>query len=129
MDDTIPMPDLSHLTEDERQSIMKVMQRQQEEEKREKSMYQSVERNLAVLKEKHLSGAAPNPKAQSSQPPPPVQKSMNTPPKEAVPPGLCPICRKTQLARGCGHRCGFCKLVFCSRCGGKWQVNRDINKL
>ena len=41
MDDTIPMPDLSHLTEDERQSIMKVMQRQQEEEKREKSMYQS----------------------------------------------------------------------------------------
>ena len=36
--------------------------------------------------------------------------------------GLCPICRKTQLARGCGHKCGFCLTLICSRCGGKAQV-------
>ena len=34
MNDTFPMPDLSHLTEEERQNIMKVMQRHQAEEKR-----------------------------------------------------------------------------------------------
>lgn len=34
MNDTFPMPDLSHLTEEERQNIMKVMQRHQVEEKR-----------------------------------------------------------------------------------------------
>jgi len=35
---------------------------------------------------------------------------------------LCPLCRKTQLARGCGHKCGFCSTLFCSRCGAKTQV-------
>ena len=38
--------------------------------------------------------------------------------------GLCPLCRKTQLARGCGHKCGFCFTLFCSRCGGKAQVQK-----
>ncbi|CBY13645.1 unnamed protein product [Oikopleura dioica] len=116
MNDTFPMPDLSHLTEEERQNIMKVMQRHQAEEKRGAA----VERNLTVLKEKHLSGAAPG-KQTIPKPAPSVQKSMNTPPKESGTTDLCPICRKTQLARDCGHRCGFCKVLFCSRCGGKWQ--------
>jgi len=84
-----------------------------------------VERNLTVLKEKHLSGAAPG-KQTIPKPAPSVQKSMNTPPKESGTTDLCPICRKTQLARDCGHRCGFCKVLFCSRCGGKWQVNKQM---
>ena len=40
--------------------------------------------------------------------------------------GTCPLCRKTQLAKGCGHKCGFCFSLFCSRCGGKAQVKNNF---
>ena len=58
---------------------------------------------------------------------PNMTNSPNQPGAQQIQPkaekiGLCPLCRKTQLARGCGHKCGFCFTLFCSRCGGKAQV-------
>ena len=59
------------------------------------------------------------------------QSSTGAPSSSSAPSGsgggntecsLCPLCRKTQLARGCGHKCGFCSTLFCSRCGAKTQV-------
>ena len=41
MGSDVPMPDLSHLTEEERQTIMDVIIRQREEEKAETLMYKS----------------------------------------------------------------------------------------
>ena len=41
MGSDVPMPDLSHLTEEERQTIMMVMNRHKEEEKAEIQMYKS----------------------------------------------------------------------------------------
>ena len=59
-----------------------------------------------------------------------TQSSAGVPSSSSAPGGsggggecsLCPLCRKTQLARGCGHKCGFCSTLFCSRCGAKTQV-------
>jgi len=42
------MPDLSHLTEEERKTIMQVMNRHKEEEKAEIQMYKSVEKQLGL---------------------------------------------------------------------------------
>ena len=44
----MPMPDLSHLTEDERAKIMEVMNRHKEEEKAEIQMYKSVEKQFGL---------------------------------------------------------------------------------
>ena len=44
----VPMPDLSHLTEEERKTIMQVMNRHKEEEKAEIQMYKSVEKQLGL---------------------------------------------------------------------------------
>ena len=53
----MPMPDLSHLTEDERAKIMEVMNRHKEEEKAEIQMYKSVEKQFGLYikqgKKKH----------------------------------------------------------------------------
>ena len=46
--DGMPMPDLSHLTEDERAKIMEVMNRHKEEEKAEIQMYKSVEKQFGL---------------------------------------------------------------------------------
>ena len=61
---------------------------------------------------------------QPNQPQLQSSKDSSTPNPKRPPAdvGLCPLCRKTQLARGCGHKCGFCLTLFCSRCGGKAQV-------
>uniref|UniRef100_A0A915K7Q8 FYVE-type domain-containing protein n=1 Tax=Romanomermis culicivorax TaxID=13658 RepID=A0A915K7Q8_ROMCU len=35
---------------------------------------------------------------------------------------ICQICQKTKFADGIGHKCYYCQLRSCARCGGRTQV-------
>lgn len=38
---------------------------------------------------------------------------------------ICQICNKTKFADGVGHRCHYCQLLSCSRCGGKIHMKAN----
>ncbi|XP_075681970.1 regulating synaptic membrane exocytosis protein 2 isoform X15 [Rhinoderma darwinii] len=97
------MPDLSHLTEDERKTILAVMDRQKKEEEKEQSVLKKLHQQFEVYKEqvKKMGEEAQQQTEQKGDAP------------------TCGICHKTKFADGCGHNCSYCQTKFCARCGGR----------
>jgi regulating synaptic membrane exocytosis protein 2 len=136
------MPDLSHLSEEERRIIEAVMQRQREEEARDtitqqtkrsstqhdlseasptghKSSISSTVANgtvggLSKLEQRHsISDIAQEYKQRYGS----VDAGL-----------LCDICKKTKFAsRDGGHQCFNCKLRCCVRCSFKYTFKNKVN--
>ncbi|KAK2836164.1 hypothetical protein Q7C36_014033 [Tachysurus vachellii] len=116
------MPDLSHLTEEERKIILSVMDRQRKEEEKEQSMLkeslnkgpmsqlsQRLHQQFEMYKDqvKKLGDETPKNQEQKSDSP------------------TCGICHKTKFADGCGHVCSYCQTKFCARCGGRVSLRSN----
>ncbi|XP_046989107.1 regulating synaptic membrane exocytosis protein 2 [Schistocerca americana] len=95
------LPDLSHLTPEERRIIESVMMRQKQEEERENEIMRRKQDEVQVLEETI--------RARSEQ-----QKKAGVE-LDAT----CHICLKTKFADGVGHMCNYCNIRCCARCGGK----------
>uniref|UniRef100_A0A7N8WXF2 Regulating synaptic membrane exocytosis 1b n=1 Tax=Mastacembelus armatus TaxID=205130 RepID=A0A7N8WXF2_9TELE len=127
------LPDLSHLTEEERKIIMAVMARQKEEEEKEQAI---------LLKCKRLASACYITNGQFFLSPPirtlhqqfesykqevrrigAETRRQPTQQKDDAP--TCGICRKTKFADGCGHVCSYCQTKFCARCGGRVSLRSN----
>ncbi|KAM4865938.1 regulating synaptic membrane exocytosis protein 1 isoform 4-T4 [Thomomys bottae] len=131
------LPDLSHLTEEERNIIMAVMDRQKEEEEKEEAMLKCVVRDMV----KTAACKTPrNAESQPHQPPPRLHQQFESykeqvrkigeearrypgEPKDDAP--TCGICHKTKFADGCGHLCSYCRTKFCARCGGRVSLRSN----
>ncbi|XP_050353329.1 regulating synaptic membrane exocytosis protein 2 isoform X9 [Nymphalis io] len=98
MDD---MPDLSHLTPEERAIIEGVIMRQRQEEQREHEIMRRKQDEVAVLE-------------QSIRTRNEMQRAAGV---ELA--ATCHICLKTKFADGVGHSCHYCRVRCCARCGGK----------
>uniref|UniRef100_A0A9J7X0Y4 Regulating synaptic membrane exocytosis 2 n=1 Tax=Cyprinus carpio carpio TaxID=630221 RepID=A0A9J7X0Y4_CYPCA len=103
------MPDLSHLTEEERKIILGVMDRQKKEEEKEQSMLKKLHQQFEMYKDqvKKMGEEAPSTQEQKSDAP------------------TCGICHKTKFADGCGHLCSYCQTKFCARCGGRVSLRSN----
>uniref|UniRef100_A0A8C1M039 Regulating synaptic membrane exocytosis 2 n=1 Tax=Cyprinus carpio TaxID=7962 RepID=A0A8C1M039_CYPCA len=103
------MPDLSHLTEEERKIILGVMDRQKKEEEKEQTMLKKLHQQFEMYKEqvKKMGDEAPSTQEQKSEAP------------------TCGICHKTKFADGCGHLCSYCQTKFCARCGGRVSLRSN----
>ncbi|XP_073808438.1 regulating synaptic membrane exocytosis protein 1 isoform X37 [Danio rerio] len=104
------MPDLSHLTEEERKVIMAVMVRQREEEEKEQAMLKTLHQQFESYKEQVRKIGAETKRQQAVH-------------KDDAP--TCGICRKTKFADGCGHLCSYCQTKFCARCGGRVSLRSN----
>ncbi|XP_077990768.1 regulating synaptic membrane exocytosis protein 2-like [Glandiceps talaboti] len=96
-----PVPDLSHLTEEERKIILSVMERQQHEEQKDAAVIKQLQDDLDNYQKsvKQLDD----------------ETKLRGPQNGAV----CQICHKTKFADGVGHSCNYCQLKSCARCGGR----------
>ncbi|XP_047664002.1 regulating synaptic membrane exocytosis protein 2 isoform X5 [Tachysurus fulvidraco] len=116
------LPDLSHLTEEERKIILSVMDRQRKEEEKEQSMLkeslnkgpmsqlsQRLHQQFEMYKDqvKKLGDETPKNQEQKTDSP------------------TCGICHKTKFADGCGHVCSYCQTKFCARCGGRVSLRSN----
>ncbi|KAM3865277.1 regulating synaptic membrane exocytosis protein 1 isoform 4-T4 [Diretmus argenteus] len=104
------LPDLSHLTEEERKIIMAVMVRQKEEEDKEEAMLKTLHQQFESYKQEVRRIGAETRRQQ-------VQQKDDAP--------TCGICRKTKFADGCGHLCSYCQTKFCARCGGRVSLRSN----
>ncbi|KAK2919490.1 hypothetical protein Q8A73_003861 [Channa argus] len=104
------LPDLSHLTEEERKIIMAVMARQKEEEEKEQAMLKTLHQQFESYKQEVRRIGAETRRQQTQQ-------------KDDAP--TCGICRKTKFADGCGHLCSYCQTKFCARCGGRVSLRSN----
>ncbi|XP_056142235.1 regulating synaptic membrane exocytosis protein 2 isoform X1 [Lampris incognitus] len=145
------MPDLSHLTEEERKIILGVMDRQKKEEAKEQSMLKIKEEPKPQLAQWFpFSGITelvnnvlqPQQKSQNDMEPEPDTKlhqqfesykdqvtkmgeeSKQTQDQKSEAP-TCGICHKTKFADGCGHLCSYCQTKFCARCGGRVSLRSN----
>ncbi|KAF0037856.1 hypothetical protein F2P81_010730 [Scophthalmus maximus] len=107
------VPDLSHLTEEERKIIMAVMARQKEEEDKEQAMLKTLHQQFESYKQEVRRIGADTRRQQTQQ-------------KDDAP--TCGICRKTKFADGCGHHCSYCQTKFCARCGGRVSLRSNNHK-
>ncbi|XP_043339789.1 regulating synaptic membrane exocytosis protein 2 isoform X10 [Cervus elaphus] len=103
------MPDLSHLTEEERKIILAVMDRQKKEEEKEQSVLKKLHQQFEMYKEqvKKLGEESQQQQEQKGDAP------------------TCGICHKTKFADGCGHNCSYCQTKFCARCGGRVSLRSN----
>ncbi|XP_051720842.1 regulating synaptic membrane exocytosis protein 2 isoform X42 [Ctenopharyngodon idella] len=103
------MPDLSHLTEEERKIILGVMDRQKKEEEKEQSMLKKLHQQFEMYKDqvKKMGDETQTTQEQKSDAP------------------TCGICHKTKFADGCGHLCSYCQTKFCARCGGRVSLRSN----
>ncbi|CAM4634665.1 unnamed protein product [Leuciscus chuanchicus] len=116
------MPDLSHLTEEERKIILSVMDRQKKEEEKEQSM----------LKEPPKEDTKPQPAQKlhqqfemyKDQVKKIGEEAQKNPEQKGDSP-ICGICHKTKFADGCGHVCSYCQNKFCARCGGRVSLRSN----
>uniref|UniRef100_A0A8C7SMA5 Regulating synaptic membrane exocytosis 1 n=1 Tax=Oncorhynchus mykiss TaxID=8022 RepID=A0A8C7SMA5_ONCMY len=109
---TVPeLPDLSHLTEEERKIIMAVMDRQKEEEEKEEAVLKTLHQQFESYKEQVRRIGVETRRQQQGQH------------KDDAP--TCGICRKTKFADGCGHHCSYCQTRFCARCGGRVSLRSN----
>ncbi|XP_058590405.1 regulating synaptic membrane exocytosis protein 1 isoform X20 [Neofelis nebulosa] len=131
------LPDLSHLTEEERNIIMAVMDRQKEEEEKEEAMLKCVVRDMA----KPAACKTPrNAESQPHQPTPRLHQQFESYKEQVRKIGeearryqgehkddapTCGICHKTKFADGCGHLCSYCRTKFCARCGGRVSLRSN----
>ncbi|XP_060810371.1 regulating synaptic membrane exocytosis protein 2 isoform X7 [Amyelois transitella] len=95
------MPDLSHLTPEERAIIENVMLRQRQEEQREHEIMRRKQDEVAVLEQTIRTRNE-------------MQRAAGV---ELA--ATCHICLKTKFADGVGHSCHYCRVRCCARCGGK----------
>uniref|UniRef100_UPI00398F4562 regulating synaptic membrane exocytosis protein 1 isoform X5 n=1 Tax=Pristiophorus japonicus TaxID=55135 RepID=UPI00398F4562 len=128
---TMPeMPDLSHLTEEERSIIMAVMDRQREEEQKEEAMLNLPQWNeLPTNPSKRLSKMYSSPdldqrlhqqfESYKEQIRKIGDEARRYPGEHKDDAPTCGICHKTKFADGCGHICSYCQTKFCARCGGR----------
>ncbi|XP_037389917.1 regulating synaptic membrane exocytosis protein 2 isoform X42 [Pygocentrus nattereri] len=103
------MPDLSHLTEEERRIILDVMDRQRREEEKEQSMLKKLHQQFESYKDQVKKMA---------------DESQTAPEQKGDAP-TCGICHKTKFADGCGHLCSYCQTKFCARCGGRVSLRSN----
>ncbi|XP_072226068.1 regulating synaptic membrane exocytosis protein 2-like isoform X2 [Leuresthes tenuis] len=97
------LPDLSHLTEDERSIILSVMKRQKKEDEKEQSMLKKLHQQFEMYKDQVKKLGEEPPAAQTTRAESPT----------------CGVCHKTKFADGCGRACCYCQSRFCARCGGR----------
>ncbi|XP_076330030.1 regulating synaptic membrane exocytosis protein 2-like [Tachypleus tridentatus] len=96
-----PMPDLSHLSEEERKIIENVMQRQKAEEDKEREVLKKKQDEVKLLESA-------------------IQKRKEEHLKLGIElDATCELCLKTKFADGIGHICNYCNVRCCARCGGK----------
>ncbi|XP_055847782.1 uncharacterized protein LOC129913228 isoform X13 [Episyrphus balteatus] len=95
------MPDLSHLTPNERMQIENVLMRQKQEEEQQNEIMRRKQDEVVTLE---------NAIRQRSE----QQKKAGVE-LDAT----CHICLKTKFADGVGHICHYCNIRCCARCGGK----------
>ncbi|XP_030266363.1 regulating synaptic membrane exocytosis protein 2-like isoform X3 [Sparus aurata] len=135
------LPDLSHLTEEERSIILSVMERQKKEEEKEQSMLKDQEEvkppfaswnpfsGLTQLVSNVLQVKSPTDDESQTklhqqfelykdQVKKLGEESQVAQSVRAESP-TCGICRKTKFADGCGRACCYCQSRFCARCGGR----------
>ncbi|CAJ0583524.1 unnamed protein product, partial [Mesorhabditis spiculigera] len=104
------MPDLSHLSAEERAIIEAVFQRQHAEEQKEQAVSQIADEELNNI-EKQINDRKET-----------ARKLVGTQDD-----AICQICQKTKFADGIGHKCFYCQLRSCARCGGRTTTkNRPI---
>ncbi|CAM4726646.1 unnamed protein product [Leuciscus chuanchicus] len=130
------LPDLSHLTEEERKIIMAVMLRQKEEEEKDEAMLkeekpiQAKTVNLVGNKKPpqqndislHQQVANYKEQVRRIGPEPPQQRQQGQHKDDAP---TCGICHKTKFADGCGNLCSYCQTKFCARCGGRVSLRSN----
>ncbi|XP_071240338.1 regulating synaptic membrane exocytosis protein 2 isoform X5 [Salvelinus alpinus] len=110
------LPDLSHLTEDERKIILGVLDRQKKEDEKEQSMLKKLHQQFESYKDQvKKMGDDTTPQTGTTGEP---QKNPNDSP-------TCGICHKTKFADGCGHLCSYCQTKFCARCGGRVSLRSN----
>uniref|UniRef100_A0A8C6JK30 Uncharacterized protein n=1 Tax=Melopsittacus undulatus TaxID=13146 RepID=A0A8C6JK30_MELUD len=122
------LPDLSHLTEEERNIIMAVMDRQKEEEEKEEAM---LNRDLVLPSQCQISNHCGDRRLhqQFESYKEQVRKigeearRYQGEHKDDAP--TCGICHKTKFADGCGHLCSYCRTKFCARCGGRVSLRSN----
>ncbi|KAJ8334438.1 hypothetical protein SKAU_G00400770 [Synaphobranchus kaupii] len=137
------VPDLSHLTEEERKIILAVMDRQKKEEEKEQSMLKDKEEQksqpaqwfpFSGITELVNNVLQPQQKSQNEKEPDTKlhqqfemykdqvkkigEEAQLTQEQKGDTP-TCGICHKTKFADGCGHVCSYCQTKFCARCGGR----------
>uniref|UniRef100_A0A8C2G2D4 Regulating synaptic membrane exocytosis 1a n=1 Tax=Cyprinus carpio TaxID=7962 RepID=A0A8C2G2D4_CYPCA len=147
------LPDLSHLTEEERKIIMAVMIRQREEEAKDESGVNAIAGLLlcacvcwhgfrsnwllpefscdtncfmcvCVYLHSFLHQQFANCKEQVRRiGPEPPQQRQQGQHKDDAP--TCGICHKTKFADGCGNLCSYCQTKFCARCGGRVSLHSN----
>lgn len=98
------MLDLSNLSAEEREIIEQVFKRQRDEEEKETQMSQKASEELEEL-DKTLNERKE------------LSKKLIGTQDDAI----CQICQKTKFADGIGHKCFYCQLRSCARCGGRAQ--------
>ncbi|VDP10275.1 unnamed protein product [Soboliphyme baturini] len=103
------MPDLSNLTDEERRIIEEVLERQKAEETKEMQLQQKYEKELAEI-EQQINERKEN-----------AMKLIGT-----MDDAICQICQKTKFADGIGHKCYYCQLRSCARCGGRIQIKVKV---
>ncbi|KAM4864912.1 regulating synaptic membrane exocytosis protein 2 isoform 20-T20 [Thomomys bottae] len=143
------MPDLSHLTEEERKIILAVMDRQKKEEEKEQSVLKVKEEHKPQLTQWFpFSGITelvnnvlqPQQKQQNEKESQTklhqqfemykeqVKKMGEESQQQQEQKGdapTCGICHKTKFADGCGHNCSYCQTKFCARCGGRVSLRSN----
>uniref|UniRef100_A0A452J544 Uncharacterized protein n=1 Tax=Gopherus agassizii TaxID=38772 RepID=A0A452J544_9SAUR len=141
------MPDLSHLTEEERKIILAVMERQKKEEEKEQSVLNKhVCNNTDIHKNSPRNSELKKPLQQPSscfsapcRPPEKLHQQFEMYKEQVKKMGeesqqqqeqksdapTCGICHKTKFADGCGHNCSYCQTKFCARCGGRVSLRSN----
>ncbi|VDM54516.1 unnamed protein product [Angiostrongylus costaricensis] len=104
MDDLSLMPDLSHLSAEEREIIEQVLKRQKDEEAKEVQLTLKADAELDQI-EKQINERKE------------IARRLVGTHDDAI----CQICQKTKFADGIGHKCFYCQLRSCARCGGRSQ--------
>ncbi|XP_077070867.1 regulating synaptic membrane exocytosis protein 2 isoform X7 [Siphateles boraxobius] len=149
------MPDLSHLTEEERKIILGVMDRQKKEEEKEQSMLKVKEdatsqpvqwfpfSGITDLVNNVLQPQTKSQNQPQTEPPKEPETKLHqqfemykdqvkkmgdeaqTTQEQKTDAPICGICHKTKFADGCGHLCSYCQTKFCARCGGRVSLRSN----
>ncbi|XP_052354536.1 regulating synaptic membrane exocytosis protein 2-like isoform X11 [Oncorhynchus keta] len=133
---SMPEPDLSHLTEEERKIIMAVLARQKEEEEKEEAMLkeekpiQARTVNLVGQKKPQQNDVRGIQQQMSSYRD--TVRRVGEETRRQTTTGqhrddapTCGICHKTKFADGCGSLCSYCQTKFCARCGGRVSLRTN----
>uniref|UniRef100_A0A9J8ALJ6 Regulating synaptic membrane exocytosis 2 n=1 Tax=Cyprinus carpio carpio TaxID=630221 RepID=A0A9J8ALJ6_CYPCA len=142
------MPDLSHLTEEERKIILGVMDRQKKEEEKEQTMLKVKEdaksQPVQWFPFSGITDLVNNVLQPQTKPQNQLQteklhqqfemykeqvkkmgdEAPSTQEQKSEAP-TCGICHKTKFADGCGHLCSYCQTKFCARCGGRVSLRSN----